>query len=317
MTSTQYGHSMDVDASAILVTVPVSPSSTPTALPAPAVHISSIASAGHPEPAVPNAATAPLTSAVYIMCSHHDKMTWRIGGWLGGAIIYHPQRCATCNSCIAHVVEANHRNHLLLSTESVELALRTAWLCLLRDIERDALRGPRHAYEDLQERTGHLQEQVTALQASLEREKQQVACLTDELKKKQETHHAPPKFTTKLSSVSLVPTVLSSCAVVGTAMPTPLTASSSHATAGTLVPASFKMSQPMPSSLQVTINLTKEEDRNDVLDRRGVTPDYGMEFGSDEELLKREALELVHTLNSIPRGAKCQGKVRKLARNKI
>jgi hypothetical protein len=57
------------------------------------------------------------------------------------------------------------------------------------------------------------------------------------------------------------------------------------------------------------IDLTKEEDRDDVLDRCGVTPDYGMEFGSDEELLKGEALELAHTLNSIPRGAKCQGKV--------
>jgi hypothetical protein len=42
---------------------------------------------------------------------------------------------------------------------------------------------------------------------------------------------------------------------------------------------SFKMSQPMPSSSQVTIDLTKEEDRDDALDHRGVTPDYDMEFG--------------------------------------
>jgi hypothetical protein len=228
MTSTQYGHSMDVDASAILATVPVSPSSTPTALPAPAVHISSIASAGHPEPAVPNAAAAPVTSAADIMCSHHDEMTWCIGGWLGGAVIYHPHRCATCNLYVAHVVEANRLNHLLLSTESVELALRTAWLRLLRDIERDASRGPRHTYKDLQERNGHLQEQVTVLQASLKREKHQVAHLTDELKKKQETHCAPPKFATKLSSMSLVPMAPSSHTVVGTAVPTPLTRHCRH-----------------------------------------------------------------------------------------
>jgi hypothetical protein len=40
MTGTQHGHSMDVDASTILVTVPVSLSPTPAALPTPAVHIS-------------------------------------------------------------------------------------------------------------------------------------------------------------------------------------------------------------------------------------------------------------------------------------
>jgi hypothetical protein len=120
----------------------------------------------------------------------------------------------------------------------------------------------------------------------------QVARLTGELKKKQEMPHAPPKFTTKLSSVSLVPTV-----------------SSSRAAAGTLVPASFKTSQPMPSSSQVMIDLTKEEDYDNVLDHCGITPDYDMELGSDEELLKGEALELSHTLNSIPKGAKHQGKV--------
>jgi hypothetical protein len=180
MTSTQYGHAMDVDASTILATVPVSPSSTPTALPALAVHIPSTASAGQPEPAVPNAAAALMTSAADIMCSHHNEMTWHIGGWLGGAVIYHPHRCTTCNTYVAHVVEANRLNHLLLSTESVESALRTAWPRLLQDIKRDASRGPRHTYEDLQERNGHLQEQVTALQASREREKQQVARLTDE-----------------------------------------------------------------------------------------------------------------------------------------
>jgi hypothetical protein len=215
------------------------------------------------------------------------------------------------------VVEANRLNHLLLSTESVESALRTAWPHLLRDIECDASRGPRHAYKDLQERNGHLQEQVTALQASLKRERQQVACLTDKLQKKRETHDVPPKFATKLSSVSLVPTVSSSHVVVGTAVPTPLTASSSCVAAGTLVPALFKPSQPIPSSSRVTIDLTREEDRDNVLDRRGVTPDYGTEFGSNEELLKGEALELAQTLNSIPRGATRQGKVRKLAGNEI
>jgi hypothetical protein len=198
------------------------------------------------------------------------------------------------------MVEANRLNHLLLSTESLESALRTAWPHLLRVIKCDALRGPRHAYEDLQERNSHLQEQVTALQASLEREKHQVAHLTDELKKKQETPHAPPKFTTRLSSVSLVPT-----------------ASSSRVATGTLVPASSKMSQPVQSSSQVTINLTKEEGRDDVLDCRGNTPDYGMELGSDEELLKGEVLERSRTLASIPQGAKHPGKVQRLAQDEI
>jgi hypothetical protein len=137
-----------------------------------------------------------------------------------------------------------------------------------------------------------LQEQVTAVQASLKREKHQVARLTDELKKKQETPRAPPKFTTKLSSVSLVPM-----------------ASSSRAAAGALVPASFKTSQPVLSSSQVTIDLTKEEDRDDVLNCCGATPDYDMELGSDKELLKGEALEWSCTLASIPQGAKHQGKV--------
>jgi hypothetical protein len=145
-----------------------------------------------------------------------------------------------------------------------------------------------------------LQEQVTALQASLEGEKHQVACLTDELEKKQETPHAPPKFTTKLSSVSLVPT-----------------ASSSRATAGTLVPETFKMLQPMPSLSRVTIDLTKEEDCDNILDHRGVTPDYDMEFGSNEELLKGEVLERSRTLASIPQGAKHQGKVQRLAQDEI
>jgi hypothetical protein len=145
-----------------------------------------------------------------------------------------------------------------------------------------------------------LQEQVAALQDSLEREKHQVACLTDELKKKQETLCAPPKFTTKLSSVSLVPTV-----------------SSSRAAGGTLVPASLNVSQPVPSSSQVTIDLTKEEDCDDVLNRCGNTPNYGMELDSNEELLKGEALKWSHTLASIPKGAKHQGKVQNLAHNEI
>jgi hypothetical protein len=162
-----------------------------------------------------------------------------------------------------------------------------------------------------------LQEQVTALQASLIREKHQVACLTDELKKKQEMHRAPPKFATKLSSVSLVPTVSSSRAIVGTAVPTPLTVLSSRAAAVTLVPASFKTLQPMPSSSQVMIDLTKEEDHNDVLDRHGTIPDYDMELGSDEELLKGEALDWLHTLASIPKGAKWQGRVQSLACDEI
>jgi hypothetical protein len=81
--------------------------------------------------------------------------------------------------------------------------------------------------------------------------------------------------------------------------------------------ASFKMSQPVPSSSWVMIDLTKEEDCDDVLNRRGATPDYEMELDSNEELLKGEALEWSHTLASIPKGAKHQGKVRNLAHNEI
>jgi hypothetical protein len=250
------------------------------------------------------------------MHSHHNEMTWRIGGWLGGAVIYHPHGCATCNSYVAHMVEANRLNHLHLSTESVESALRTAWPCLLWDIKHDASQGSHHAYEHLQERNSHLQEQVATLQASLKREKHQVACLTDELKKKQETLHVSPKFTTKLSSVSLVPTALSSRAVAGTSVPAPLKVSSTRA-AGTMVPASFTMSQPVPSSSRVTINLTKEEDHHDVLDRRGITPSYGVDWNSDEELLKGEEVERSCTLASIPWGAKHPGKVKRLAQDEI
>jgi hypothetical protein len=114
----------------------------------------------------------------------------------------------------------------------------------------------------------------------------------DELKKKQEMHHVPPKFTTKLSSVSLVPVASSSCITAGTSMPVTL-----------------NVSQPMPSSSQVTIDLTQEEDHDDVLDRRSSTPDYRMELDSDEELLKGDELEWSRTLGSIPKGAKCQGKL--------
>jgi hypothetical protein len=178
MTSTQHGHSMDVDASTILAVVPVSPALTPAALPTLAVLISHSAFAGPSEPA------APLTSAADIMRSHHNEMTWHIDGWLSRAVIYHPHRCMTCNSYVAHVVEANHLNHLQLSTESVELALHTAWPRLLQDIKHNAAWGPRHGYKDLQEHNGHLQEQVTALQTSLEREKHHVARLMDELKNK-------------------------------------------------------------------------------------------------------------------------------------
>jgi hypothetical protein len=83
------------------------------------------------------------------------------------------------------------------------------------------------------------------------------------------------------------------------------------------VPASFKTLQPVPSSSQVTIDLTKEEDRNDILDHHGVTPNYGVDWNSDEELLKGEELERSHTLASIPQGAKHPGKVRKLAQDEI
>jgi hypothetical protein len=73
----------------------------------------------------------------------------------------------------------------------------------------------------------------------------------------------------------------------------------------------------MPSSSRVTIDLTKEEDRDDVPDRRGDTPDYGMELDSNKELLKGEALEWSHTLASIPTGAEHQGKVRSLSHDEI
>jgi hypothetical protein len=73
----------------------------------------------------------------------------------------------------------------------------------------------------------------------------------------------------------------------------------------------------MSSSSRVMINLTKEEDCDDVLNCSGITPNYEMELDSDEELLKGEALELSHTLNSIPKGAKHQGKVENLAHNEI
>jgi hypothetical protein len=82
--------------------------------------------------------------------------------------------------------------------------------------------------------------------------------------------------------------------------------SSSHAAAGTSVPASINASQPVPSSSWVTIDLTKEEDHNDILDCYSNTPDYGMELDSDEELLKGEDLEWSRTLS---KGAKCQGKM--------
>jgi hypothetical protein len=133
---------------------------------------------------------------------------------------------------------------------------------------------------------------VVALQDSLKKEKCQVIHLTDKLKKRQETPCVPPKFTTKLSSVSLVPA-----------------ASSSHAAAGTKVPALLTTSQPMPSSSRVMIDLTKEEDHNDVLNCHGDTPSYGMELDSDEEFLKGGELEWSCTLSSIPKGAKHQGKM--------
>jgi hypothetical protein len=83
------------------------------------------------------------------------------------------------------------------------------------------------------------------------------------------------------------------------------------------VPALFKMLQPVPSSSWVTINLTKEEDCDDVLDHRGVTPNYGVDWNSDKELLKGEELEWSRTLASIPWGGKHPGKVRKLAQDEI
>jgi hypothetical protein len=73
----------------------------------------------------------------------------------------------------------------------------------------------------------------------------------------------------------------------------------------------------MPSLSRVTIDLTKEEDCDNVLDRWGATPDYDMELASDKELLKGEALEWSHTLASIPKDAKWQGKVRSLAHDEI
>jgi hypothetical protein len=73
----------------------------------------------------------------------------------------------------------------------------------------------------------------------------------------------------------------------------------------------------MPSSSRVTIDLTKEEDRDDALDRSGTTPNYGMELDSDEELLKGEVLEQSRTLASIHQGAKHPGKVRKLTQDEI
>jgi hypothetical protein len=104
-------------------------------------------------------------------------------------------------------------------------------------------------------------------------------------------HHAPPNYTTKLSSVSLVPAV-----------------SSLHATAGTSMPVTLNVSQPVLSLSQVTIDLTKEEDHDNALDHSSSTPNYGMELHSNKELLKGEALEWSRTLSSIPKGAKCQGK---------
>jgi hypothetical protein len=73
----------------------------------------------------------------------------------------------------------------------------------------------------------------------------------------------------------------------------------------------------MPSSPWITIDLTKEEDCDDTLDRCSNTPDYGMELDSDEEIFKGEALEWSCTLSSIPQGAKHQGKMRRLAHDEI
>jgi hypothetical protein len=67
------------------------------------------------------------------------------------------------------------------------------------------------------------------------------------------------------------------------------------------------MLQPMPFLSQVTIDLTKEEDRDEVFNCHSNTPNYRMELDSNEELLKGEALEWSHTLASIPKGAKHQG----------
>jgi hypothetical protein len=64
------------------------------------------------------------------------------------------------------------------------------------------------------------------------------------------------------------------------------------------------------------IDLTKEEDHVNILDHDS-TPDYGMALYGDEELLKGEALEWSHTLASIPKGAKRQGKLQELAHTKI
>jgi hypothetical protein len=83
------------------------------------------------------------------------------------------------------------------------------------------------------------------------------------------------------------------------------------------VPASFKPLQPVPSSSWVTIDLTKEDDCDDVLNCHGITPNYEVDWDSNEELLKGEALEWSCTLASIPRGAKHLGKVRKLTQDEI
>jgi hypothetical protein len=65
---------------------------------------------------------------------------------------------------------------------------------------------------------------------------------------------------------------------------------------------------PVVSLSRVTINLTKEEDCDNILDCCGVTPDYGVDWDSNEELLKGEELAWLCTLSSIPKGAKHQGK---------
>jgi hypothetical protein len=65
------------------------------------------------------------------------------------------------------------------------------------------------------------------------------------------------------------------------------------------------------------IDLTKEEDHNDILNRCGDTPNYGMELDSDEVLLKGEELEWSCTPGNIPRGAKHQGKLQGLAHTEI
>jgi hypothetical protein len=130
---------------------------------------------------------------------------WTIRGWPRGMAMFHKNNCQCCNEYVAHTVRACKDKGMNLPRQAIGDTVTTAWLELVRDLERNARERILDDYKDLEDDVAQLKAELESSKSALPSKHSRVERRNEmihDLKDKIETLKRPQSTTSTATSLT-------------------------------------------------------------------------------------------------------------------